>query len=64
VLEGIELSWCALEQNSTYSRQLELFWLEVQSVFIRVHPWYAVADLRSGTRVGGCAAFICGQLFC
>ena len=34
--EGIELSWCALEQNSTYSMQLELFWLEVQSVFIRV----------------------------
>jgi hypothetical protein len=44
--EGSELSWCALEQNSTYSMQLELFWLEVQSVFIRVHPRYAVADLR------------------
>jgi hypothetical protein len=34
--EGSELSWCALEHNSTYSMQLELFWLEVQSVFIRV----------------------------
>jgi hypothetical protein len=33
--EGSELSWCALEQNSTYSMQSELFWLEVQSVFIR-----------------------------
>jgi hypothetical protein len=34
--EGIELSWCALDNNCTYPMQLELFWLEVQSVFIRV----------------------------
>jgi hypothetical protein len=36
---------------------------EVQSVLIVFIRGYAVVDLRSGTCVSGCAAFICGQLF-
>jgi hypothetical protein len=45
--EGSELRWCALEQNSTYSMQLELFWLEVQSVLIRGMQLPVCVHLRS-----------------